>query len=72
MATAAERLVEAEAAYHALQTGKSVVRVRDSSGDEVTYTTANIRDLRRYIADLTAEIAGTDRVCKPLKPRFHV
>lgn len=73
MATAAERLVEAEAAYHSLQTGKSVVRVQDSSGDSVTYHSGNIRDLRRYIADLKAEITGDNsRVCKPLKPRFHI
>lgn len=71
MATAAERLVEAEAAYHSLQTGTKVVRVRDSNGDEVTYTTANASSLRRYINDLKAEIAGTSRVTKPFRPLFH-
>lgn len=68
MATAAERLVEAQTAYHALQTGSAVERVRDSNGDEVTYTRANISRLARYIEDLKAEVAGTVRVCKPLKP----
>jgi hypothetical protein len=71
LATAAERLVEAEAAYHALQTGKAVARVRDSNGDEVTYTTATVSRLRQYINDLKAEIAGALRVAKPLRPVFN-
>lgn len=72
MATAAERLVEAETAYHSLQMGKAVVRVRDSNGDEVVYRPNTAKDLLRYINDLKAEIAGASRVCKPLKLRFNV
>lgn len=70
--TAAERLVEAEAAWHALNTGQSVARVRDSNGDEVVYTPASASRLRSYINDLKAEIAGTSRVAKPLRPLFYV
>lgn len=70
MATAAERLVEAEAAYHALLTGKSAVEVADSNGDRIRYTTANRRDLKAYIDDLKAEIGETSRYGGPLRPVF--
>ena len=70
MATAAERLVEAEAAYHALLTGKAAVEIADSNGDRVRYTSANRRDLRDYIADLKAEIAVTSRHGGPLRPIY--
>lgn len=70
--TAAERLVEAEAALHALNTGQAVARVQDSNGEAVTYTTANAGRLRAYINDLKAEIAGTSRVAKPFRPLFNI
>lgn len=70
MATAAERLVDAEAAYHALLTGQSVVEVADSNGDRVRYTSANRRDLKTYIDDLKAEIGGVSRVRGPIIPMF--
>lgn len=71
MATLQERLIEAEQAYHALQTGRSVARVRDANGDEVQYTQANASRLRRYIDDLRAEIASKPRVSRPLRPVFR-
>jgi hypothetical protein len=71
LATAAERLVEAEAALHSLQLGKAIVRVRDANGDEVTYRSNTVKDLLRYINDLKAEIAGTSRVSKPLRLLFN-
>lgn len=56
--TAAQRLVEAEAALHAILTGRGVQRIQDSNNESVTYTTANVGRLRAYIAELKAEIAG--------------
>lgn len=70
MATPAERLVEAEAALHALNIGKAVVRVTDSNGDSVAYNTGNARNLVAYIAALKAEIAGTTIQRGPMRPMF--
>ncbi len=56
--SAAQRLVEAEAALHNILLGKGVQRVQDQNGESVTYTTANVVRLRAYIAELKAEIAG--------------
>jgi len=58
MPTNAEMLTEAKAALHALATGTAVVEVRDSSGESVRYTRANLSSLRNYIADLEAKIAA--------------
>lgn len=52
-------LSEAETAYHALQTGKTVAKFRDSNGEEVTYTAANSARLAAYIANLKQQISGT-------------
>ena len=72
--TLAERLVEAEAAYHALQTGSGVVEVRDSNGESIRYTQANASRLRAYILDLkqqiAAEAAGKAVQVGPLRPIF--
>lgn len=72
MATTAQRLVEAETAYHALQTGQAAVEVRDSDGSLVRYSAANTSRLRQYIADLKAEIAGTTATARraPMRPVF--
>lgn len=71
MATLTERLVEAEAAYHDLQIGKAVVRVRDSNGEEVTYNQTTRLNLRAYIEDLKLEIAGsTCRITGPMRVDF--
>ncbi len=71
-ATLAERLVEAEAAYHKLQIGESVAEVRDSNGESVRYTQANQGRLRAYIADLKAQIAaeGAPLRTGPINPIF--
>lgn len=61
MATLAEQIADAEAAYHALQTGKAAVRVRDSSGEEVTYAQANRAALAAYIAGLRRQASGAAR-----------
>ncbi|MBX3476677.1 MAG: phage tail protein [Brevundimonas sp.] len=61
MATLAEQIAEAEAAYHALQTGKAVVEVQDSNGERVRYSQANAGRLAAYIAELKRRIAGAAR-----------
>lgn len=72
--TLQERLIEAEAAYHALLTGSGVAEVRDSNGESIRYTQANASRLRAYILDLKAEIAaeasGKSKPVGPLNPTF--
>lgn len=68
--TASERLTEAQDAYHALQTGQSVVEVRDATGESVRFTRAQLSSLRAYIAELKLEIAGTESVRRPMKLGF--
>lgn len=58
--TLAEKLVEAEAAYHDLLTGKSIVELRDSNGETVRYTAANRSSLQSYISSLKAQIAASN------------
>lgn len=70
MATAAERLVEAESAYHALMMGRSAVEVRDSSGEMVVYQRANAAQLSAYISKLKLEIAGAPATRGPLGVYF--
>lgn len=69
MATLAERLVEAEAAYHSLMVGGGVAEVRDSNGESIRYTQANASRLRAYILELKALIAGQTQK-GPLRPTF--
>lgn len=57
--TLQDRLNEAEAAYHALVTGKAAVELRDSNGETVRYTAPNRAALAAYIADLKRQIDGT-------------
>lgn len=59
MADCAQRLAEAKEALHQLQLGKQVVKVEvhGAPGRSVTYTPANIEQLKRYIAMLEAEVA---------------
>lgn len=53
--TLATWLSEAQTAYHALNTGTQTVSV--GTGDtRVTFTAAQVADLRRYISDLQAAI----------------
>lgn len=68
--TTADRLAEAEAAYHALMTGQAVVEVTDQSGERVRFTTANASRLSIYIAQLKTEIAGTIQSRGPMRPMF--
>lgn len=56
LATLAQRLAEAEAAYHALLTGKAVVEVRDANGESVVYQQSNRASLAAYVNDLRRQI----------------
>lgn len=61
MATTAEKLVEAEAAYHNLMVNGAVRVVVDQNGERVEYTSVNAGKLLEYIAylkSLIAEAAG--------------
>lgn len=58
----ADDLASAKAALHNLMTGKMVAQVRDSDGTFISYTKANISDLRAYIADLQAQVDAGDGV----------
>lgn len=59
--TPAARLIEAEAALHALMTGRAVVTVTDQNGESVAYTRAKTSDLQAYIRDLQILVAGGRR-----------
>ena len=56
--TTAEKLAEAEAAYHELVMGTAVAKYIDQNGESVSYTKANLSALAAYIAQLKAEIAA--------------
>jgi len=58
MMTLAQKLVEAEDAYHRLQVGQGVVEVSDQSGERLKYAYASRAALAAYIADLKRQIAG--------------
>ncbi|WP_336966847.1 gpW family head-tail joining protein [Brevundimonas aurantiaca] len=58
MTTPAQCLVEAEAAYHALMTGRAAVTVTDQSGESITYGRARASDLAGYITNLKQQISG--------------
>ena len=69
MATTAELLSEAKAAYHRLVTGAAAVEIRDSNGESIRYTSANASRLKAYIAELEGELAGTRTTARrPLRP----
>lgn len=58
--TTAQKLVEAEDALHALNTGKAVRVFVDQNGERVEFTMATRTGLKSYIAELTAALAGTN------------
>lgn len=65
-----DRLNEARNALHLLLIGQQEAEVRDSNGESVRFTTANVSRLRAYIAELEDELAGlnTPRARRPLRP----
>jgi len=56
--TLAEKLAEAESAYHRLMTGQSARVVVDQNGERVEFTAINVNRLAEYIQRLKNEIAG--------------
>lgn len=69
--TTEELLREAKIAYHALQTGRGVVEVRDSNGESVRYSPANASRLKDYIDELTRELnGGVMPVVRPMRPMW--
>jgi len=72
MATTSELqtwLAEAEAAMRDLVLGRAAVEVRDSNGESIRFTSANVSRLKAYIADLKAQLAGTSADARrPLRP----
>lgn len=72
MATLTERLAEAEAAYHDLQTGRMARVFVDQNGERVEYVAANRAGLAAYIRELKALIANDGAApCEgPMRPFF--
>ncbi len=68
MATNAEKLVEAEAAYHSLMLGGSVRVVVDQNSERVEYTAANAGRLLAYIEYLRSLIATEANVYRVKGP----
>lgn len=58
MATTAELLAQAEAAYHQLVTGLQPRVVVDQNGERIEYTSANRGALYSYIQELKARVAA--------------
>lgn len=56
--TLAEKLQQAESAYHKLVTGTQARVVVDQNGERVEFTAANAARLRMYIEELKAEAQG--------------
>ncbi|WP_421906791.1 gpW family head-tail joining protein [Mameliella sp.] len=67
MATLVERLAEAENALHDLLLGQQAVEVRDSNGESIRFTPARREELRRYIRELTEEIAGAQKPARTIQ-----
>lgn len=70
MAVTQTHLDEAEAAYHALLTGKTVVRFRDQNGESVEYLQANRAQLSTYIESLKRQLGLLTVGLGPMEPWF--
>ena len=55
-ATIEARLMAAEAALHSLQMGQAVTQVRTSDGKQVSYSAADIGQLRAYVRSLKRQL----------------
>ena len=60
-------LAEAEAAYHQLVTGTSVVEVRDQSGDTVRYQAAHAGRLKAYIEEIRRKLGLRNASPRPMR-----
>jgi len=69
-------LSEAQAALHDIVIGGKIVEVQDQNLERVSYSRANVDQLRKYIAELTSQIAtqcGAQTLAAaygPLRPFF--
>lgn len=70
MAVTQQHLDEAEAAYHALLTGKAVTRFRDQNGETVEYTQASRVQLALYIESLKRLLSTSQVPIGPMEPWF--
>jgi hypothetical protein len=68
--TPEQRLKEAETAYHALLTGRSLRVFVDQNGERVEYTAAKRGDLYNYIQQLKTALLGTAAANTPRPLRF--
>ena len=57
MATVAEQLAEAQAAYHELVMGRAARVVVDQNGERVEFVAANRQQLYLYVQSLQAQLA---------------
>lgn len=62
MATTQQKLDDALAAYHKLQTGSMPRVVVDVDGSRIEFTTANTSRLNAYILQLQGELGATNGV----------
>lgn len=63
------QLKEAEAAYHRLMTGASIVMLKDSNGEQVQYSAVNRLALMGYIQSLRHQL-GLSGQSRPMRPYF--
>lgn len=59
------RLLEAQLAYHKLQTGQETVQSVGYEGRQVTYRVADLDQLRLYIRELEQECGCAGKVRQP-------
>jgi len=50
------QIAEAKEALHKIMIGGQASSIRDQNGEQVEYSKTNVSELRRYIADLQAEL----------------
>lgn len=62
-------LNEAEAAYHRLMTGASMVELRDSNGESIRYSAISANKLQGYILSLKMQL-GMPTGLGPMRVRF--
>lgn len=65
--TLAEKLVDAEAAYHRLVTGQAASVLVDQNGERIEYSKTNLADLRAYITALKQQLVGTGMPSGPMR-----
>lgn len=71
----ADRLKEAQSAYHDLATGQAVAAFTDQNGERVSYSKANMPTLASYISDIVALLGtpstpSTSTAPRPLRYLF--